>query len=153
MQERSVCAACGGASVAVEVTSRDGGLVGVRVPGNADVLPLLAWTCSACGHAALYVPSFARAGVAPAPALQGASAHGSYREAAPRPVDVILVLAGTNRIAVIGALRDALGWDFRAAKDAAERPMVIVATGVAASEGERIRAALASAGAVVEVRG
>ena len=76
------------------------------------------------------------------------------RAAVPRATlfDVVLTNPGPNKIATRKALKAQLGLDLLQAYSAVEQTPSVLRTGITQAEAERLRAALASVGTVIEFR-
>ena len=89
--------------------------------------------------------------VAAAPAAGGAAA-GDAAAAGGDTVNAILSDVGANKIQVIKVVRELTGLGLKEAKDLVDAAPKAIKEGIAKSEGEKIVAALAEAGAKVELK-
>ena len=89
--------------------------------------------------------------VAAAPAAGGA-AGGDAAAAGGDTVNAILSDVGANKIQVIKVVRELTGLGLKEAKDLVDAAPKAIKEGIAKSEGEKIVAALAEAGAKVELK-
>lgn len=67
-------------------------------------------------------------------------------------VSVVLLSAGSNKIAVIKVIRELTGWGLKEAKDCADAPSQVVVKGQSPAAAEAARSALQAVGAQVELR-
>jgi large subunit ribosomal protein L7/L12 len=95
------------------------------------------------------VSAAAPVAVAAAPAAGGAAAGGA---AVTDTVSAILTEVGANKIQVIKVVRELTGLGLKEAKDLVDAAPKAVKEGIAKAEGEKIAAALAEAGAKVELK-
>ena len=101
--------------------------------------------------------SAAAAAVAVAPAAGGADAAPKAHPAAPAAeekteFDVVLADVGSNKIAVIKAVREITGLGLKEAKDLVEGAPKAVKEGAAKAEAEDLKKKLEAAGAKVELK-
>jgi large subunit ribosomal protein L7/L12 len=82
---------------------------------------------------------------------QASSAHDSSEEEAKTEFDVVLVNGGTNKIAVLKAVRSITNLPLKEAKDTAEGSNVVIKSGVSKKEAEDIKKQLEEAGAEVKL--
>ena len=80
------------------------------------------------------------------------AAAGPVEEEGPSTVNVVLKEVGPNKIAVIKVVRELTGLGLKEAKDLVDGAPANVKEGIAPEEGEAIKAKLAEAGAVVELK-
>ncbi len=85
-------------------------------------------------------------------AAAGAAAGGAEAAAEKTEFDVILKDAGANKIAVIKEVRAATGLGLKEAKDLVEAAPKAVKEGISKDDAEKLKKALAEAGATVEVK-
>ena len=97
------------------------------------------------------VSAAAPVAVAAAPAAGGA-AGGDAGAAGGDTVNAILADVGANKIQVIKVVRELTGLGLKEAKDLVDAAPKSIKEGIAKSEGEKIVAALAEAGAKVELK-
>lgn len=97
------------------------------------------------------VSAAAPVAVAAAPAAGGA-AGGDAGAAGGDTVSAILSEVGANKIQVIKVVRELTGLGLKEAKDLVDAAPKAIKEGIAKSEGEKIAAALAEAGAKVELK-
>lgn len=95
------------------------------------------------------VSAAAPVAVAAAPTAGGAAAGGA---AVSDTVSAILTEVGANKIQVIKVVRELTGLGLKEAKDLVDAAPKAVKEGIAKAEGEKIAAALAEAGAKVELK-
>ena len=95
------------------------------------------------------VSAAAPVAVAAAPAAGGATAGG---DAGSDTVSAVLADVGANKIQVIKVVRELTGLGLKEAKDLVDAAPKAVKEGIAKAEGEKIAAALAEAGAKVELK-
>jgi large subunit ribosomal protein L7/L12 len=95
------------------------------------------------------VSAAAPVAVAAAPAAGGGAAGGA---AVSDTVSAILTEVGANKIQVIKVVRELTGLGLKEAKDLVDAAPKAVKEGIAKAEGEKIAAALAEAGAKVELK-
>ena len=95
------------------------------------------------------VSAAAPVAVAAAPAAGGAAAGG---DAGSDTVSAVLADVGSNKIQVIKVVRELTGLGLKEAKDLVDAAPKPIKEGIAKSEGEKIVAALAEAGAKVELK-
>lgn len=95
------------------------------------------------------VSAAAPVAVAAAPAAGGAAAGGA---AVSDTVNAILAEVGANKIQVIKVVRELTGLGLKEAKDLVDAAPKPLKEGIAKAEGEKIAAALAEAGAKVELK-
>jgi large subunit ribosomal protein L7/L12 len=95
------------------------------------------------------VSAAAPVAVAAAPAAGGAAAGGA---AVSDTVNAVLTEVGANKIQVIKVVRELTGLGLKEAKDLVDAAPKAVKEGIAKAEGEKIAAALAEAGAKVELK-
>ena len=93
--------------------------------------------------------SAAAAAVAVAPAAGGAAAPAAEEKT---EFDVVLADAGSNKIAVIKAVREITGLGLKEAKDLVEGAPKAVKEGAAKAEAEDLKKKLEAAGAKVELK-
>ncbi len=93
--------------------------------------------------------SAAAAAVAVAPAAGGAAAPAAEEKT---EFDVVLADVGSNKIAVIKAVREITGLGLKEAKDLVEGAPKAVKEGVAKAEAEDLKKKLEAAGAKVELK-
>ena len=93
--------------------------------------------------------SAAAAAVAVAPAAGGAAAPAAEEKT---EFDVVLADVGSNKIAVIKAVREITGLGLKEAKDLVEGAPKAVKEGAAKAEAEDLKKKLAAAGAKVELK-
>ena len=93
--------------------------------------------------------SAAAAAVAVAPAAGGAAAPAAEEKTA---FDVVLADVGSNKIAVIKAVREITGLGLKEAKDLVEGAPKAVKEGAAKAEAEDLKKKLEAAGAKVELK-
>ena len=93
--------------------------------------------------------SAAAAAVAVAPAAGGAAAPAAEEKS---EFDVVLADVGSNKIAVIKAVREITGLGLKEAKDLVERAPKAVKEGAAKAEAEDLKKKLEAAGAKVELK-
>lgn len=93
--------------------------------------------------------SAAAAAVAVAPAAAGAAAPAAEEKS---EFDVVLAEAGSNKIAVIKAVREITGLGLKEAKDLVEGAPKAVKEGAAKAEAEDLKKKLEAAGAKVELK-
>ena len=93
--------------------------------------------------------SAAAAAVAVAPAAGGAAAPAAEEKS---EFDVVLADVGSNKIAVIKAVREITGLGLKEAKDLVEGAPKTVKEGVAKAEAEDLKKKLEAAGAKVELK-
>ena len=82
-------------------------------------------------------------------------AEGGAAEAGPAEqteFDVVLVSAGTAKLGVIKAVKEALGLGLKEAKDLVDKAPATLKEKVSAAEAEQLKSALEEAGAEVEVK-
>ena len=92
-------------------------------------------------------------GVSAAPvAVAAAAGGGEAADAGSSTVDVMLVAAGGQKIAVIKAVREITGLGLKEAKDLVDGAPKAVKEGVDRDEGEKIKAELEAAGAEAELK-
>lgn len=91
----------------------------------------------------------AAAAVAAAPAAGGGDAAAAEEQT---EFDVILAGMGSNKVAVIKAVRGITGLGLKEAKDAVESAPTTVKEGVSKDEAEEVKKQLEEAGATVEVK-
>ena len=94
-------------------------------------------------------------GVSAAPvAVAGGAAPAAAAEAVEEKTefDVVLKEVGANKLAVIKAVREITGLGLKEAKDMVESAPKTVKEGVSKDEAETLKAKLAEAGAVVELK-
>tara|TARA_B100001750_G_C15100619_1_gene395192 strand:- start:177 stop:545 length:369 start_codon:yes stop_codon:yes gene_type:complete len=72
-------------------------------------------------------------------------------DSGPSTVKVTLKAAGQQKIAVIKAVKSALGLGLKEAKELVDKAPVSLKEGISESEGEEIKSVLAEAGADVEI--
>ena len=80
------------------------------------------------------------------------AAAGPAEEEGPSTVNVVLKEIGANKIAVIKVVRELTGLGLKEAKDLVDKAPTNVKEGVAADEGNALKAKLEEAGAVVELK-
>ena len=80
------------------------------------------------------------------------AAAGPAVEEGPSTVNVVLKEVGPNKIAVIKVVRELTGLGLKEAKDLVDGAPANVKEGVSPEEGESVKAKLAEAGAVVELK-
>jgi large subunit ribosomal protein L7/L12 len=80
------------------------------------------------------------------------AAAGPVEEEGPSTVNVVLKEVGPNKIAVIKVVRELTGLGLKEAKDLVDGAPANVKEGVSPEEGESLKAKLAEAGAVVELK-
>ena len=97
------------------------------------------------------VSAAAPVAVAAAPAA-GGSGGGDAAAAGGDTVSAILSDVGANKIQVIKVIRELTGLGLKEAKDLVDAAPKAIKEGIAKSEGEKIVAALAEAGAKVELK-
>lgn len=85
-------------------------------------------------------------------AAGGAAAGGDDAAAAGGTVDVILASAGSQKIAVIKAVREITGLGLKEAKDIVDGAPKPIKEGVEAAEADELKKKLEEAGATVEVK-
>jgi large subunit ribosomal protein L7/L12 len=95
------------------------------------------------------VSAAAPVAVAAAPAAGGAAAGGA---AVSDTVNAVLTEVGVNKIQVIKVVRELTGLGLKEAKDLVDAAPKAVKEGITKAEGEKIAAALAEAGAKVELK-
>jgi len=95
------------------------------------------------------VSAAAPVAVAAAPAAGGAAAGGA---AVSDTVNAVLTEVGANKIQVIKVVRELTGLGLKEAKDLVDAAPKAVKEGITKAEGEKIAAALAEAGAKVELK-
>ena len=95
------------------------------------------------------VSAAAPVAVAAAPAAGGAAAGGA---AVSDTVSAILTEVGANKIQVIKVVRELTGLGLKEAKDLVDAAPKPIKEGISKAEGEKIVAALAEAGAKVELK-
>ena len=95
------------------------------------------------------VSAAAPVAVAAAPAAGGATAGG---DAGSDTVSAVLADVGANKIQVIKVVRELTGLGLKEAKDLVDAAPKPLKEGIAKAEGEKIAAALAEAGAKVELK-
>ncbi|TID27203.1 50S ribosomal protein L7/L12 [Avibacterium paragallinarum] len=66
--------------------------------------------------------------------------------------DVVLAVAGANKVAVIKAVRGATGLGLKEAKDLVESAPAVLKEGIAKAEAEALKKELEEAGAQVEIK-
>lgn len=93
--------------------------------------------------------SAAAAAVAVAPAAGGAAAPAAEEKT---EFDVVLADVGSNKIAVIKAVREITGLGLKEAKDLVEGAPKVVKEGAAKAEAEDLKKKLEAAGAKVELK-
>ena len=93
--------------------------------------------------------SAAAAAVAVAPAAGGVAAPAAEEKT---EFDVVLADVGSNKIAVIKAVREITGLGLKEAKEVVENAPKAIQEGVAKDKAEEIKAKLEEAGAEVEVK-
>ena len=93
--------------------------------------------------------SAAAAAVAVAPAAGGAAAPAAAEKS---EFDVVLAAVGSNKIAVIKAVREITGLGLKEAKDLVEGAPKAVKEGAAKAEAEDLKKKLEAAGAKVELK-
>ena len=87
-------------------------------------------------------------GIEPAAAAGGGEAAAAEKTS----FDVILVSAGTSKIPVVKAVKEATGLGLKEAKDLVDGAPKAVKEGVSKEEAEALKAALEEAGAEVEIK-
>jgi len=95
------------------------------------------------------VSAAAPVAVAAAPAAGGAAAGG---DAGSDSVSAVLAEVGANKIQVIKVVRELTGLGLKEAKDLVDAAPKPIKEGISKAEGEKIVAALAEAGAKVELK-
>ena len=80
------------------------------------------------------------------------AAAGPAEDEGPSTVNVVLKEVGPNKIAVIKVVRELTGLGLKEAKDLVDGAPANVKEGVSVEEGESLKAKLAEAGAVVELK-
>ncbi len=95
------------------------------------------------------VSAAAPVAVAAAPAAGGAAAGG---DAGSDSVSAVLADVGANKIQVIKVVRELTGLGLKEAKDLVDAAPKPIKEGISKAEGEKIVAALAEAGATVEIK-
>ena len=93
---------------------------------------------------------FGVSAAAPAAAAPAAAAAGD--DAGSSTVDVVLASAGSNKISVIKAVREATGLGLKEAKDLVDSAPKAIKEGLSKEDGEELKKKLEEAGATVEFK-